>query len=133
MGMGWSFGRMNYVEEWRQKRKIFHHYYSASAIQNYEGIILENVHRFLVRLRDHPENFFGHARLLVSSSQCFCPIYLFFSRSVFAAMLLNVTYGIIIEDESNEYLLAAEAWQHGFNQAILPGRFWVDYFPMRLY
>lgn len=131
--MGWSFGRMNYVEEWRQKRKIFHHYYSASAIQNYEGIILENVHRFLVRLRDHPENFFGHARLLVSSSQCFCPIYLFFSRSVFAAMLLNVTYGIIIEDESNEYLLAAEAWQHGFNQAILPGRFWVDYFPMRLY
>ena len=52
-------------------------------------------------------------------------------NSVFAAMLLNVTYGITIENESNEYLIAAEAWQHGFNQAILPGRFWVDYFPLR--
>ena len=67
MGMGWSFGRMNYGEEWRQRRKIFHHYYSASAVEKYEGIILENVYRFLLRLRDRPENFFGHARLFVFS------------------------------------------------------------------
>lgn len=52
---------------------------------------------------------------------------------MFAATLLHVTYGITIEDESNEYLVAAETWQHGFNQAILPGRFWVDYFPIREY
>ncbi|KAK7688867.1 hypothetical protein QCA50_007556 [Cerrena zonata] len=115
MGMEWSFGRMNYGEPWRQRRKTFHHYYSAAAVEKYEGIILDNVQRFLVRLRNHPENFFGHARF------------------VFAAMLLNVTYGITIEDESNEHLIAAEAWQHGFNQAILPGRFWVDYFPILKY
>ena len=82
MGMGWSFGRMNYSEEWRQRRKIFHHYYSASAVEKYEGIILENVYRFLLRLRDRPENFFGHARLFVFSllhnfqtltyEQCLC-------------------------------------------------------------
>lgn len=66
MGMSWSFGRLNYGDEWRKKRKIFYHYYSASAVEKYEGIILENVQRFLKRLRDRPDNFLGHSRLFVT-------------------------------------------------------------------
>ncbi|CAL1703243.1 unnamed protein product [Somion occarium] len=113
--MHWSVGRMNYGDKWRRLRKVFHHYYSASAIRQYDGIQFENVRAFLKRLRDSPEKFLIH------------------SRFVFAALIMNVTYGVHIEDEHNKHLVEAEAWQHGFNQAIQPGHFWVDYLPILKY
>ncbi|CAL1703236.1 unnamed protein product [Somion occarium] len=115
MDMGWSFGLMDYGDMWRKIRKIFHQYYSASTIRQYDGLQLENVRVFLKRLHATPEKFFDH------------------SRFVFAALLMNVTYGMHIEDEHNEHLVEAEKWQHGFNQAIQPGRFWVDYLPILKY
>lgn len=69
MDMDWCIGSMNHGDEWRQRRKLYHRHYNTSAVQKYEGIILENVHRFLVRLRDRPERFLGHARLYVTSIQ----------------------------------------------------------------
>ena len=44
---------------------------------------------------------------------------------------MTTTYGVHIEDESNEHVVQAEEWQHGFNQGVQPGRFWVDYLPIR--
>ena len=50
---------------------------------------------------------------------------------MFASVVMTTTYGVHIEDESNEHVVQAEEWQHGFNQGVQPGRFWVDYFPIR--
>ena len=44
---------------------------------------------------------------------------------------MDVIYGIKIKDADNKHVLEAEAWVEGFNQAIDPGRFWVDRFPIR--
>ena len=49
---------------------------------------------------------------------------------VFAAILMDVIYGTKIEDANNKHVVEAEAWDEGFNQAVAPGRFWVDSLPM---
>ncbi|CAL1703205.1 unnamed protein product [Somion occarium] len=109
MDASWLFGLMNYGNVWRKIRKVFHRYYGAGIIQQYDALRFDIIRTFLKRLHAHPDKFFDHSHL------------------VFAALLMNITYGVRIEDESNEHVVEAEAGQQGFNQAIQPGRFWVDY------
>lgn len=44
-----------------------------------------------------------------------------------------MTYGVHIEDERNEHVVEATLWLEAFNEAIQPGRFWVDIMPIRSY
>ena len=51
-------------------------------------------------------------------------------HSVFAALIMSMTYGLEIQDEHNEHVIEATAWTRLFNEAIQPGRFWVDVMPL---
>ena len=44
---------------------------------------------------------------------------------------MDVIYGIKISGIDNKHVAEAEAYDEGFNQAIEPGRFWVDFLPFR--
>ncbi|KAK7688868.1 hypothetical protein QCA50_007557 [Cerrena zonata] len=115
MEMGWAFSMISYNDEWRRKRKVFHQYLGSNVAQEYGAQEAEHVTEYLRRLRDTPEKFFDH------------------SRFVFAAILMDVIYGLKIADANNKHVAAAEAWDEGFNQAIEPGRFWVDFLPFLQY
>lgn len=51
--------------------------------------------------------------------------------SAFASLILSISYGLEIQDETNEHVVESEAWMEGFNKAIQPGRYWVDGMPLR--
>lgn len=46
--------------------------------------------------------------------------------SIFAALIMSMTYGIEIQDERNEHVVAATTWTAAFNEAVQPGRFWAQ-------
>ncbi|CAL1703245.1 unnamed protein product [Somion occarium] len=115
MGMYWSFGNLNYGDLWRRTRKVFHQYLGANAVHEFEETQFEHIREFLVRLRDTPDKCFDHMRF------------------VFAAILMDVTHGIHIKDVTNKHVVEAEEWLAGYNEAVIPGRFWVDFLPFLKY
>lgn len=48
------------------------------------------------------------------------------------AILMNIIYGIHVEDVSNKHVVEAEAWVAGVNEVLEPGRFLVDILPFRM-
>ena len=46
---------------------------------------------------------------------------------------MNISYGIVVQESDDPYILLAEDAMHGMNQAAIPGAFWVDLFPMLKY
>jgi hypothetical protein len=43
---------------------------------------------------------------------------------------MKISYGMDIKDARDPYLVAAEGAMAGFLEAGIPGRFWVDLFPL---
>ena len=43
---------------------------------------------------------------------------------------MNITYGIDVQESDDPYILLAEEALKGFNEAAIPGTFWVDLFPI---
>ncbi|KAK7688917.1 hypothetical protein QCA50_007608 [Cerrena zonata] len=115
LDMSWSLGLLNYGEPWRKARKFFHYHYNTSTIRQYDGLQFDVVRRLLRRLRTSPERFLDH------------------SQFTFAALILRMTYGVHIENERNEHVVEATLWLEAFNEAIQPGRFWVDIMPILKY
>ena len=62
--MGWDFnlGLLPYGELWRRHRRLFHHFFNVNAVSKYQPIQRREVHAFLRRLLDTPDNFFHHIR-----------------------------------------------------------------------
>ncbi|KAK7688871.1 hypothetical protein QCA50_007561 [Cerrena zonata] len=115
MEIGWSFTIMDYNEEWRKKRKVFHQYLGANAIRAYDNQQFDHVREFLRQLHRQPEKSSEHAHFL------------------FSAILMDTIYGIPIADITNIHVAEAEKSVEGFNEAIEPGRFWVDFLPLLKY
>ena len=53
--------------------------------------------------------------------------------STFAATIMNIVYGIDIQESDDPYLLLAEESLDGLNKAAILGTFWVDFFPILKY
>ena len=49
------------------------------------------------------------------------------------AILMDIIYGIQVEDVSNKHVVQAEAWVAGVNEVIEPGRFLVDILPFCMF
>ncbi|KAK7688870.1 hypothetical protein QCA50_007560 [Cerrena zonata] len=113
--VGWSFPFLNYGEKWRKNRKVFHQYLGSHAVRKYDHKQSNQVREFLRRLRLEPDQFFEHAHLLL------------------AAIMMDIIYGIQITDVTNKHVQEAEAWGQSINQALEPGRFWVDFMPFLKY
>ena len=60
--MDYNFSILPYGEEWRRRRRAFHQYFNINAVSNYLPIQRREVHAFLRRLLDTPENFLHHVR-----------------------------------------------------------------------
>ena len=54
-------------------------------------------------------------------------------KSLFAATITKISYGIDVQESDDPYILRAEDALDGLNQATIPGAFWVDFFPILKY
>ncbi|KAF9070685.1 cytochrome P450 [Rhodocollybia butyracea] len=124
MGWDWSFGHMPYGgtyfniflgPRWKMHRSMFHRQFQSSVVSSFWPIQLKEAHKLVRRMLHHPEDLINHLR--------------FNSASI----IMNVTYGIEIEDEEDHYITVAETALDGMAKAANPGAFFVDIFPVLKY
>ena len=52
---------------------------------------------------------------------------------IYVATILKITYDMDITDLRDEYVQIAQSAMYALNVAIIPGRFWIDFFPFLRY
>ncbi|KAF8815534.1 cytochrome P450 [Phlegmacium glaucopus] len=111
--MRWDFSMIfqSYSAWWRKHRKAFHEFFHLNVVSKYLPVQRQEVHAFLRRLLATPDEFFHHI------------------EHTFAATIMKITYGIDIQESDDPYVSLVEEAMSGFNQASIPGAFWVDVFP----
>ncbi|KAJ7750432.1 cytochrome P450 [Mycena maculata] len=113
MGLGeWSVANMNYGNVWRKHRRTFTNYFRENTVSKYHPVLVKETHAMLKRFLKTPEDFLGIVRL------------------AFAAEIMDVTYGLPVNDLDNEYVTIAETAASLVSQAAVPGAFVVDLFPI---
>ncbi|THU99416.1 cytochrome P450 [Dendrothele bispora CBS 962.96] len=115
MGWDFNFATHNYTSRYRRHRKIFHEFFSPSAIQKYSYVQYREVESFLSRLERTPEDFLHHI------------------RHTLAAIIMDITYGIRIQDQNDPYISIAKEAVSFLNLAGIAGSFIVDFFPFLRY
>lgn len=63
MGWNFTFAFQHYGDEWRERRRLFHHHFSPQAITKYRPLSTRETVALLTRLLDLPEDFTEHLRL----------------------------------------------------------------------
>ena len=54
-------------------------------------------------------------------------------KSTFAALIMKIGYGIVVQDSNDPYISIAEKAFEGMAEAGIPGSFWVDLIPILKY
>ena len=67
MGCTWAFTTLPYGDLWRTHRRLFHHFFNVSAMDQFDDKIQNAVNTFLRRLSGSPERFLKHVHLYVGS------------------------------------------------------------------
>ena len=62
MEWDFNFGFLPYGSWWRRHRRSFHNFFNINAVSKYQAIQRREVHAFLRRLLDTPDDFFHHVR-----------------------------------------------------------------------
>ncbi|TCD66224.1 hypothetical protein EIP91_001627 [Steccherinum ochraceum] len=111
--MSWNtnFALMPYGPFWRAHHRTLHQYFHQSAVHHYMPQQLEHTRKLLVNIMNSPQHIRKHIRQTITST-------------IFA-----VTYGKTVEDMDHEYVTGAGTAMQGLIHALVPGAYWVEYFP----
>ncbi|KAK0486576.1 cytochrome P450 [Armillaria novae-zelandiae] len=115
MGWDFSFGLMEYGNEWRAQRRLFQQEFNLIAVERYHQCELKATHELLRRLLEEPNKFIKHIRHLAGST------------------ILSIAYGLEVLPENDPYIFAAEAGLCSLAKAAVPGAFLVDSVPLLKY
>ncbi|KDR74419.1 hypothetical protein GALMADRAFT_99443 [Galerina marginata CBS 339.88] len=111
MGMSWVFGLMQYGEQWRLHRKLFHREFEIegkTAVRIHE---LRSVRRLLQRLLTSKVNYSRDLQLTTGDT------------------ILSVTYGISVKTEDDYFIKLAESLVNALTE-VARAPFLVDMFPV---
>lgn len=109
MGMSWVFGLMQYGDEWKQHRKLFHREFEGTpAVRMHE---LNAARRLLKRLLNSSVNYARDMQLTTGD------------------MILSATYGITPKSEEDYFIRLAESLV-GAMAVVAGGAFIVDMVPV---
>ncbi|KAL7280059.1 hypothetical protein ACG7TL_006474 [Trametes sanguinea] len=114
IGMEYIFGVLPYGKLWRRQRRDFWHHFHPTIVPKYRPIQVAHTHVFLQRLLESPSKLKAHIRYN------------------FATTMLQVIYGIKVEDERDDYAVMVEDCIRIFGQAA-PGQFIVETLPFLRY
>ncbi|KAG9220037.1 hypothetical protein CCMSSC00406_0007897 [Pleurotus cornucopiae] len=110
-----NLGFLPYGPWWKRHRKLFVQYFHPNVVPKYRPVQLREARIFTRRLLGSPENFSHHI------------------RHTFAAMIMDVSYGVRVLEKGDPYILTAEEAFSSLNAATVPGTFLVDLFPILKY
>ncbi|KAF8994706.1 cytochrome P450 [Cyathus striatus] len=115
--MGWDFhfALMDYGNTWRQHRKVMHQAFTASAVKDFRPQQIKAARGLIKRLLSVPEDTVDEIRLMSGE------------------IILSTTYGINVKSVDDRYIRLAEEGIDPLNQALIPGTFLVDTFPLLKY
>ncbi|RPD54776.1 cytochrome P450 [Lentinus tigrinus ALCF2SS1-7] len=112
IGGDWVIAYSGYTDFWRQRRKRFRDFFSASAIRSYQYAQEAGAQRLAQLLLSAPGEFADNVQFI-------------FGSTVFSSV-----YGIDVSSPSNEYLVMAEDVMNVIKEVFTPGRFFVEVFPV---
>jgi len=129
----WDFGLFDYGSQLRRCRRLFHEFLNANAVSRFDKYLNKNTCRFLSRLAETPNDFLAHIRLSVFPRTVViaCP-HLLPILSGTGALIMEMTYGMDIKSHEDKFLQAAERVVAIVGEAVEPGAFLVDTFPICL-
>ncbi|TCD64419.1 hypothetical protein EIP91_004100 [Steccherinum ochraceum] len=115
MGWDFNFGFMTYTPRWRAHRRMFHQLFHSGVVERYRPVQLSEARKFLSWILISPEHTRKHVRLMLTS------------------IILELAFGRKITGLDDEYVHIAEVAGEALNVSIIPGAFWVEYFPWLKY
>ncbi|TFK27924.1 cytochrome P450 [Coprinopsis marcescibilis] len=115
MGWDWSMPTLPYNDQWRDQRKMFARYFSASNPNAYQPQILQVVRRFVHRVMETPDDFMKH------------------SRNMVGGIAFSLAYGINADKPNDPNIALADAALNSVLEALLPGKYLVDLMPVLKY
>ncbi|CAK5284755.1 unnamed protein product [Mycena citricolor] len=115
--MGWNFffAAIDYGDAWRIHRRFSNDTFHAQSLAQFTPHLDTAVHALLSRIREKPEDFMKHLRHMAGQ------------------IIMNVTYGIDIQPESDPYVLDAQRGVQILTRASVPGAYLVDTLPILRY
>lgn len=126
----WDFALYGYGNRWRKCRRLFHEFLNMKVVSRFDDCIDKHIRRFLFRLAETPDGFLGHTQLWVPLCWAVLPKLTLIS-SVTGALIMEIAYGLDIKSHEDKFLQAAEVATGHFEDAIVPGAFLIDTFPIR--
>ncbi|RDB18414.1 hypothetical protein Hypma_000390 [Hypsizygus marmoreus] len=112
-GYNFHFAFMEYGDEWREHRRIFHQSFYPAAVKRFRPRILKNTHTFLRYVLNKPD--VDICKRL---------------HHLAGANILDIVYGLDVLPENDPYILASEEGMQAIRVAGVPGAFLVDAFPI---
>ncbi|KAF8980248.1 cytochrome P450 [Cyathus striatus] len=113
--MGWDFHFALMDYGMRQHRKVMHQAFTASAVKDFRPQQIKAARGLIKRLLSVPEDTVDEIRLMSGE------------------IILSTAYGINVKSVDDPYIRLAEEGIDPLNQAVIPGTFLVDTFPLLKY
>ncbi|KAG2005705.1 O-methylsterigmatocystin oxidoreductase [Coprinopsis cinerea AmutBmut pab1-1] len=110
MRTGWSFSLMNYGQEWRNRRRLFHRFFYRT--ENHHSVIEEETLGFLRKLVDKPREFREQV------------------RTCLGIIIMRLAYGEADATYNKNLIHAADSVVLGFLEYSSPGRLLVNTIPL---
>ncbi|KAF8908536.1 cytochrome P450 [Gymnopilus junonius] len=111
---GWAgnVALLHYGKSWRLSRKLCQQSFRAEAARDFHPLLLKKIHEMLDRLLVNPEDFDEHSKML----------------SISVPMI--TMYGYEVESFQDPCIVAAEESIAVGSDLLLPGRSWINTFPI---
>jgi cytochrome P450 len=115
MDLGWQLATLPYGDTWRRGRKLLHAHVHPGATPKYNSVLVHAARRF--------------ARDILSAKQD-DDILPYVIHANVGQTIVKVVYGIDVTDTDSEYITLPERVVDYMNEAVSPGRFLVEFFPI---
>ncbi|TFK20507.1 O-methylsterigmatocystin oxidoreductase [Coprinopsis marcescibilis] len=109
--MDWVWGLLNYGNEWRDRRRMFHQHVGKSGLLQYHAIFYDERDKLLRELAQAPDQFRHLFRM-------------FFGKSI-----MRMSYGVNDDEWNKNLILESEQLFRDFTEVTRPGRLWVSTLP----
>ncbi|KAI0699866.1 CyP450 monooxygenase [Cerioporus squamosus] len=107
----WLIPYSGYTDLWRQRRKRFHEFFSATAIRDYAYAQEAGARKLVRLLLSAPEKYSDNVEF------------------AFGSTIFSAVYGIKISSPNDRYLVMADEAMRIIKGAYTPGKFLVEVFP----
>ncbi|KAJ7113937.1 cytochrome P450 [Mycena epipterygia] len=115
IGLDFAIGTMKYGDYWRSLRKIFHEAFNVTAAKQFHPQQRAAANQLLRRILLDPHNVMDHFRHMA------------------AELIMDVTYGIIIQPSNDPYVDLVKEAMHVISVGSIPGQFLVETIPALQY